>query len=185
VDYSPIFALLLVYGSAATLFFWVKWMGKILIVLHNATEEIEEKFSKGQMAALFGLTLMTILLCGGFAAVAHQFIDPYVMANFGEKIDLRAGNLIIIAIMLTLVCLFPLSFLFYGRKIKVVDPYLGGANVASGSQFRNALGEAKAMEMHNYYLNSLFPEKKWLRAGVLIAWLLLAAQITVGVIPWR
>ena len=39
------------------------------------------------------------------------------------------GNIIIMTIMMVMVMLFPLSFINYGRGVKVMDAYLGGANV--------------------------------------------------------
>ena len=39
------------------------------------------------------------------------------------------GNIVIMMIMMVMVMLFPLSFLNYGRGVKVMDAYLGGANV--------------------------------------------------------
>jgi hypothetical protein len=87
------------------------------------------------------------------------------------------GNLIIMIIMLALVALFPLSFFHYGRNVKVVDPYLGGANTALGNQFTGSAGAVQQMSMHNYYLADLLPEKKVMLVGVVLAGLLLAGLL--------
>ena len=80
-------------------------------------------------------------------------------------------------IMMAMVMLFPLSFLNYGRGVKVVDAYLGGANVNSSTRF---LGSASAVEnvtMNNYYLRSLFDEAWLSRWGVIGGALLLAVML--------
>ena len=91
------------------------------------------------------------------------------------------GNVIIMIIMLALVSLFPLSFLNYGRNVKVVDPYLGGANTGQGNQFTGSAGAVHGMSMQNYYLVALLPEAKLMQAGAVLAGLLLAGLLLLKV----
>ena len=39
VDVSPLLAVLVAFGGAANLFFWVKWMGKLLLAINPPTGE--------------------------------------------------------------------------------------------------------------------------------------------------
>ena len=80
----------------------------------------------------------------------------------------------IMSIMLSMVLLFPLSFFNYGKKVKVVDAYLGGANVESHFQFRGSVSDVKSMQMKNYYLTKYFGETLWLKYGTMACVLILA-----------
>jgi ech hydrogenase subunit A len=81
--------------------------------------------------------------------------------------------------MLAMVMLFPLSFINYGKKVKVVDAYLGGANTESQVQFRGAGGAIHKMEMKNYYLESLFGESRLLKYSMWLCVVLILLMFVV------
>jgi ech hydrogenase subunit A len=146
----------LVFGSAATLFFWVKWVGKLLVI-DRPYNNVEGHVSKDQWFVLGMLTMLTILICAFFSPVANAMIEPYVFMVYGHMIEMSAGNVTIMAIMLTMVALFPLGFLQSFRKVKITDAYLAGANTGQRShQFTNSLGGVTDMAMKNYYLEDYF-----------------------------
>lgn len=182
VDAHPLFSLFIAFGSAATLFFWVKWMGKLLEVV-GARENVERGILAGEWCALYLLAGLTFGTCLFFPLISTWFIEPYVMGVFGASARMEAGNLIIMAIMLALVSLFPLSFVAYGRRVKVLDPFLSGANVGSPVHFRGAAGEIHEMAMRNYYFADFLGEERMYRAGVIAGVILLgglAVAMAVG-----
>jgi len=81
------------------------------------------------------------------------------------------------SIMLAMVALFPLSFFNYGRRVKVLDAYLGGANV-SGGAYQGAAGGVHEIQMSNYYLTDILNEERIFRYGVLAG---LALSIALAV----
>ncbi len=176
VDALPLLTCFIVFGSAATLFFWVKWMGELLEVV-QPHENVEKKIGRGEWTALYTLSVLTFGTCMLFPLISRFLIEPYITSVFGHVTTMSQGNLIIMIIMLALVALFPLSFFHYGRNVKVVDPYLGGANTALGNQFTGSAGAVQQMSMHNYYLADLLPEKKVMLVGVVLAGLLLAGLL--------
>jgi ech hydrogenase subunit A len=176
VDYNPLLAIFVVFGSSATLFFWVKWMGKLIIVSENK-EEMESGISKSQWLPLTVLSFLTISVCGFFPLVSSVLIEPYCLEIYGRTITMSSGNIVIMSIMLTMVMLFPLSFINYGKKVKVVDAYLGGANVNNNVQFRGSAGAIENMSMHNYYLEDYFGEKRFLKFGIVISVVLVIAML--------
>ena len=182
IDANPLLAIILIFGSSATLFFWVKWLGKVLIVDRDYKTD-ETSVVKAQWFVLGSLALMTILICALFAPVAKFLIEPYIMSVYGKVISIGAGNMITMSIMLTLVCLFPLTFLRYDKGVRVVDAYLSGANTANKSfQFLGSLRDVKDMEMKNYYLQGAFGETSLMRLGVILGILFVVAVIVIGVI---
>ncbi|MBF0483671.1 MAG: NADH-quinone oxidoreductase subunit L [Candidatus Omnitrophica bacterium] len=178
IDFSPFSAVFLIFGSAATLFFWVKWLGKVLIV-DKPYENIEKGIPTGQWIAMGTLSVLTVFICGFFAWVAHNLIDPYVAAIYGNVMVLSKGNIVIMGIMLLMVCLFPLTFLDYGSGVKLSDPYLAGANVGHKGQYQAAL-EVKDMEMKNYYLNDYFNEERLMYLGVILGVLFVLGLFVLG-----
>lgn len=92
------------------------------------------------------------------------------------------GNITIMMIMMLMVMLFPLSFLHYGRGVKVMDAYLGGANVQSSVRFLGSGRQVHPVTMNNYYLRDFFDEAWLTRAGVRCGGALLA--IMLGFAAW-
>jgi ech hydrogenase subunit A len=171
VDAYPSLTVFIAFGSAATLFFWVKWMGKLVEVV-GTHERIRKELVLGESIALYGLSAATALACLLFPLISTCFIAPYVAEVYFHSAALPngdiigQGNTIIMMIMMAMVMLFPITFFNYGRGVRVTDAYLGGANLHSSTRF---LGSASAVEnvtMHNYYLHSLFDEAWLSRWGV-------------------
>jgi ech hydrogenase subunit A len=166
VDFNPLLAVFVVFGSSATLFFWVKWMGKLLEVT-KAHQNLERGIEAKQWASLGALAALTLAICGFYPLVSTLLIEPYVIDIYGTIRTMSPGNILIMSIMLGLVALFPLTFFVYGRRVKVVDPYLGGGNVDSSFSFQGAAGEVKSMRMSNYYLGKAFGERTLSTAGLI------------------
>jgi ech hydrogenase subunit A len=178
VDYNPLLAVFVVFGSSATLFFWVKWMGKMITVV-NKEYDLEEGMNKSEMIPLYILSFLTIGLCGFFPAISAALIQPYVIEIYGTTIAMSHGNVVIMSIMLAMVMLFPLSFINYGKRVKVVDAYLGGANVETNTSFRGAGNSIKDMAMKNYYMEKYFGEARLYRFGILFCFIFLVSMFMV------
>jgi ech hydrogenase subunit A len=179
VDAYPSLSVFIAFGSAATLFFWVKWMGKLVQVVGPAPR-IKKELVLGEAIALYGLSAATALACLLFPLISSHFIEPYIYTVFGQSASLGEGNVIIMTIMMAMVMLFPLSFMNYGRGVKVVDAYLGGANVHSSVQFRSIADSVQDVEIGNYYLRNIFSEAWLSRWGVIGCAALLVAMLTLA-----
>jgi ech hydrogenase subunit A len=179
VDTYPSLSVFIAFGSAATLFFWVKWMGKLVQVVGPANR-VKKELVLGEAIALYGLSAATALACLLFPRISSIFIEPYIYAVYGQSASLGEGNVIIMTIMMGMVMLFPLSFMNYGRGVKVVDAYLGGANVHSSVRFRSIAGSVQDVEIGNYYLRNIFSEAWLSRWGVIGCAALLVAMLTLA-----
>ena len=175
VDASPLLSIFIVFGSAATLFFWVKWMGKLVQVVGPA-ERIKKEMVLGEAVALYGLAAATFLTCLLFPLISSSFVKPYILDVYGKFADLGQGNVIIMMIMMAMVLLFPISLIGEGKGPKVVDAYLGGANVKGGERFRTIAGTVQDVSIGNYYLQNFFNEAQLSRWGVIGCIMLLTAM---------
>jgi len=179
VDAYPSLSVFIAFGSAATLFFWVKWMGKLVQVVGPA-DRIRKELVLGEAIALYGLSAATALACLLFPRISSFFIEPYIYTVYGQSASLGEGNVIIMTIMMGMVMLFPLSFMNYGRGVKVVDAYLGGANVHSSVRFRSTADSVQDVAIGNYYLRNIFSEVWLSRWGVIGCAALLVAMLTLA-----
>jgi hypothetical protein len=92
------------------------------------------------------------------------------------------GNTIIMVAMMVVVMLFPLSFLSRGRGVKVVDPYLGGANIEGRTGFAASGGAVESVVMRNYYLGGVLNEMWLTRVAVAGSAVLLAVMIIWAIV---
>lgn len=182
VDASPVLSVFIVFGSAATLFFWVKWMGKLLEVV-TPHPRIEKELDLGESIALHGLAAATFLACLLFPLISTHFILPYVAGVYGPTAAVMSqGNITIMIIMMALVMLFPITFLNYGRGVRVTDAYLGGANVRGSTHFRSSADSVQEVAIGNYYLRDILSETWLARWGVIGSAALLAAMLWLAIL---
>ncbi len=184
IDYNPIFGLVLAFGSSATLFFYTKWMGKVLTI-EDGIDAHEEEISLWEWSTLFIISILTVVVCIVFPFITTQIISPYLLSVFGETPLLDTFNIsMIVLIMVGLIILVPAGLLYYSkffRDYKRVGVYLGGANTDS-THYRNAFGTPVHADLKNYYLADFFNERELLFTGIIGAIALIAVMFGVSLL---
>ncbi len=178
IDFNPIMAILLAFGSAPTMFFWTKWLGKITTVIDNK-ENIESKVNIGEWVPLFILAFLTILVCAIFPLISSTLVEPYLRSAYGIAVSLSKGNIVIMLIMLGLVMLLPIRMLIPRKGLKYTTAYMNGTNVADSSKFQGSMGKEMELQMRNYYLGDYFNERKLMNAGTFACIALLVMMLEV------
>jgi ech hydrogenase subunit A len=185
VDTNPGMAIILAYGSAATVFFWVKWMGKIISVRHGEAEVMENRVSRWEWFTLDILAIATVLVCLAFPLISSGIINPYLAELFGGLPVPDASNVIItFLIMVGLLIVLPLGLFYFGianKNYRRVGTYLGGANIDNVT-FEGAMASTQTIEMKNYYLEKYFGEDRLFNVGVLISLTLLCVMFGVALL---
>ncbi len=179
VDYNPVLAAFVVFGGAAMLFFWVKWMGK-LITVTSPEKNLEQGISSTEWVPLVTLSFLTGALCLFFPVVCDALVEPFLEQVYHATVTIGRDNTIIMVIMLTMVALFPLSFFWYGKNVRVVDAYLGAANTGGSTEFRGSYGSGIKVEMKNYYLSKYFGEKKLFMLTLVVSIILVIIMLGVS-----
>ena len=156
------FALIMMicFGSAATLFYWTKWLGKLSAVVAGA-ERVDQHVHKDERFVHFTLVIMTIVLCITFPIISEVAVVPYLNNAFGgvESLALASHQMAILVIMS--VFLIILFALFFGRtKKKIVPIYLAGANKGDNLTFENSMHKPQAFSLKNWHMDAYFGEKK-------------------------
>jgi ech hydrogenase subunit A len=178
----PILALLLAFGSAPTLFFWTKWMGKIVSIpqdIHKARNGV----SGNEWTALGLLAALTMAACGLFPLIASTFITPYLIDNFSQRVNLESGNLIIMSIMLAFMIIVPLGFALYPKKWPLTPTYLSGANIGGSLKYRGAMGREREVGIRSYYLSGFLSEAGLTNVSVIATLVLIVAMFVTILLP--
>jgi ech hydrogenase subunit A len=176
--YGFVFVIILAFGSAITVFFWAKWMGKLITVTTDSSN-IEGEVDPHEWAAittLAGLSLITTLV---FPVLSTRLLEPFLMTNYGHVAQLSQDNMLIMILMLVLLVLMPLSILLPHRKHRHLGPYMGGRTTTHDMRFSGSLGVQKKTLLSNYYLHEYFGETKLRSWGIWLCSVLIAIMFAV------
>lgn len=179
-----VFVLLIAFGSGVTLFFWTKWLGR-LITRPRDEENIEGRVSLEEMSVLFTLSALTIGICLLFPWIARILIEPYVLEIYGKVTQLSQDNTLIMILMLVMILVLPLSMLYFktGRDRRQLAVYMGGRPTSTDMRFAGSAGIERQLELHNYYLEGYFGEGKLMRIGVVVTVLLILTMLELVIVP--
>ena len=159
---SIILIMVICFGSAATAFYWTKWMGKLSATVANQ-ENIEANVNPSENFVHLVLTALTVLVCICFPFVSKMVVVPYLTGginyDMNDILALNDTNMIICCIMVAvLVLLF--AFFFGKTKKKVVDIYMAGVNQGDNLTFEDSMFGAKPMTLRNWYMEGYFGDFK-------------------------
>jgi ech hydrogenase subunit A len=171
---NPIFPPIVIFGGSLMLFFWAKWMGKLIAV--TGRQPGQDKGVGIEWTALSGLALLTIAVCALYPLVGYYLIEP--LYGYDPMLSRRA--VMMVGIMLGLMLLLPMGFFIHWKNLVHVAPYLSGANVADPHQFMGSLGAARTWSFRNYYIEQYFGEKKLFRGTVAGSMALIALMFLVA-----
>ncbi|MDR0886619.1 MAG: NADH-quinone oxidoreductase subunit L [Clostridiales Family XIII bacterium] len=163
--------LIIVFGSAVTLFYWTKWLGKMVAIVANRTN-IEEKVNKSEWFTLTSLIGLIIVITLIFPLLSSTFVVPFiegVYAPFGTLVSaaIAEDNMIILVVMVAFILVLPL--LFYGKTNKrVVDLYMAGVNKGDNLTFIGSMGQEEEVRLRNWYMDDVFNEKRVNRIGLIV-----------------
>ena len=150
-------ALVLAFGSAPTLFFWSKWMGKLVAAPRMETEK-GGRLPKDEWLALGALGVFTFFACVLFLPMANFAVDPYVVRQYGITGSLEMDTLLSMIFMMVLLFALPFLYLLIPDKSRYAPGYLAGANVEGSGRFHAAMGKVRTVESRNYYLTTFLKE---------------------------
>ena len=182
--FGLIFIAILAFGGSATVFFWSKWMGKIISVMRDQTL-MEDTVKKEKWVVLYILTGLVVVVCLIFPLISSVLIEPFVLNIYGQTARLAQANLTIMIMMLCLLMIMPFSMLFYGKSAQPpVLPYMGGRPMDGPMHFAGSLGVSREIVLSNYYLEKTFGEQRLFMIGASLCWglLLIAGILLLGVI---
>jgi ech hydrogenase subunit A len=172
-----VLAAMLAFGSAPTLFFWSKWMGK-LVAMPRRAQPMQLPIPFDEATALVILTLVTCVACALFPLADWVFVQPFVDPLMSAGLIPIGGDRIpweTVAMMTTMLAglfVMPLIFWLFPPRFAAVSGYLAGGNLDGSASYQGAMGAERQVESRGYYLSGLIREQPVVRMGLAAAALL-------------
>ena len=91
VPYGMIFVVILAFGSALTVFFWAKWMGR-LIAVTPPVENSEIRVSRPEWIVLSLLAGLVVVATFLFPLISSYLIEPWIFTIYGHTTLLASGK---------------------------------------------------------------------------------------------
>jgi len=155
--------IILAYGSAATLFYWTKWMGKLVSKV-NMRQQSENEFHLDEEIPITILACLVVVSCFTFPIVSKYALIPYLNQVFKGQasMPIGAGDIKLMLYMLSMLIILPISFIpvYKNDKRRRVPIYMAGENTGDNETFYGACGTKRQVELHNWYMDSYFGTKR-------------------------
>lgn len=155
--------IILAYGSAATLFYWSKWMGKLVCYV-NVKKKEKHSFHKDEEIPIFIHVILVIVSCFTFPLISKYALVPYLTNLFGATtlIPIGTNDVKLMLFMLSMLIILPISFIPIYRKDKrrKVPIYMAGENTGDNMSFNGSLGATQKLELRNWYMEGFFGTKR-------------------------
>ncbi|HIU64983.1 MAG TPA: NADH-quinone oxidoreductase subunit L [Candidatus Avacidaminococcus intestinavium] len=172
IDSDNILAVTVIaYGSAATLFYWTKWMGKLVSstrgkIPSNSVPVTEE----GPIAMQ---ALLIILSCLSFPLISHYVLVPFLTESYGQVavIPLEISDIIIMLATMSILLLMPIGILPFYKKDKrlITTVYMSGANAGDNLSYYTAGNTPKQFQLTNWYMRNFINVKKLLQTSAVLS----------------
>jgi ech hydrogenase subunit A len=167
---SPIVLILMVAGSALTIFFWAKWLGRITTASYHHSYTIE-KVSRWMSSVLITMCVMVLAACLGSLPIYRLVIKPISLKVFGsdstasipllDSVDAFLAWPLLVVLGTILLAIIVGAALFKKSHLRL--PYLCGENVStpeSDYMFLSVADKPSRALLNSYYLSPIFGENK-------------------------
>lgn len=175
---NVVLVLFIAYGSATTMFYWTKWLAKLLC-FHIPRETVKDVTHKDEYVSMFFHAAVMLLLCLLLPLVAIWVVNPIVRELFGNSTDvLSMSVLTTMAIMLVSIFIVPVAMFFISRRShrEIVPIYMNGINEGDNRFFMNSYGKKEHLYLSNWYLRFEFGRRHLRIPSIIMA----AAVLVIG-----
>ena len=166
---NVVFLILLAFGSAATFFYWAKWLGKLSGVAQKA-KNVEGGVHNAEWAAIGFISFLLLACCVMLPVISQFVIGPYLEFTYHEVPQLiDVDNMIIMVAIVVFIAIVLLTPWGRAGKKRRVSVYLGGTCTdPDGRQYHASMGRTMTSSKRNWYLADVFPEDLLTRVGIII-----------------
>ena len=162
VDVNNIMLVIFIcFGSATTMFYWTKWMAKLI----SQTNEppVKDITKKNEMISLSIHAVLMILLCMLFPLLSKIYVEPMLFEQFGkESAVLPMTVMYMLVVLICFIFLVPMFAYFSTKKMhaKKKLSYMNGINAGDNDHFVDSFGDEKQLQMSNWYFKDFFGQRK-------------------------
>lgn len=167
--HQPLVLFLVIAGSALTIFFWAKWLGRITTASYHDTYKIET-VSPWMSGVLVTMGAGVLVACLSAMPLYHAIIKPISLTVFGQ---VPAGESLTLLdsvdqflswplfVVLGAIVLASITSMLFFKHSQVRLPFLCGENVTDGDfsfEFRSLADKKDRALLNSYYLSPIFGE---------------------------
>ena len=182
VDESNILLVLFIcFGSATTMFYWTKWMTK-LISFTDTEIKVKDITKKDELFSLSIHAILMIALCLLFPLLSKTYVEPLLFEMFGHATAvLPTAVLYLLIVIICVIFCVPILAYKYSEHIEVSKKlsYMNGINVGNNKEFVDSFGEPKHLFMSNWYFRVLFGQRKLMVPCEIISAIFMIALLAV------
>lgn len=167
--------LFLVFGTASTSFYWGKWLGKIMAVIHKS-QALRDTTHIGEWEAIYPLAVLVVMMCMLFPFISSYLIQPVLNQMFDTIVPpvIGGSDIGVMLLMLSLVISIPIAGVVVSRhRSGITDQntrsYMSGINAGDDRHFLNSYGDVQPLYMSNWYMIDLIGELRILKPCQMIA----------------
>lgn len=180
-SHNYLLVIFLAYGSATTMFYWTKWLSK-LVSLHHTREPVTDRTHRDQYLSMFVHAAATLGLCLLFPLVSDRVVDPIVRTLLGSAHAVLSMNVLTTMVIMVVSVLFVPTLMFVLTRSThrdYVPIYMGGANEGDNTYFVNSYGEPEHLYLSNWYMRFEFGMRRLMRPAVIVSAGVLAVMLCV------
>ncbi len=168
VDAGNVLLILFIcFGSATTLFYWTKWLCKI-IACPATFKRSPNTTSANQWFSIIAHAVIMIMLCIMLPFISKGIVTPYLSGVFNNVVEvIGVTDMIIMIGILFSLFIFPMlvNLMMPGIETSKTLSYMGGINTGDHIHFTDSFDNQKKLFLSNWYMTDIFGEKKlWLPA---------------------
>lgn len=186
---NPLLILFIAFGSSTTMFYWTKWMAKI-IGPPRVDTPLRDVTKKNEYASLYIHAVIMIVVCLLCVPMSKYVVLPIELSLFGSAtMTLDSADIMVMVILLVAIVVLPLvCYLGTKRhKRKHVISYMNGVNAGDNKNFIDSYGEEKQLYTANWYMMDYLAENKLLTPCVIISaavLIIMMCLIIGGAVTW-
>jgi len=179
-DNNIVMVILIVFGSATTMLYWTKWMTKLISTTNEP--KIKDITKRNEMISLAIHAFLMIALCISFPLLSKIYVVPLLQEMYGTYVTvLSMSMLYTLVVIICFIFAVPLITFSFTKKIHVNQKlsYMSGINEGDNDSFTDAYGEAKKLQMSNWYFKDVTGQRKLMVPCEIFATVLLIVMLSV------
>lgn len=168
------------YGSATTMFYWTKWMGKLISATNDPP--VRDITKRNEVISLTIHAVFMIALCVLFPLLSKIFVEPLMLEMFGvAQAVLPMSVLYMLVILICFIFIVPLLAYVFSKRIRDVDKiaYMSGINEGDDDSFTDAFGEPKKLVISNWYFKDFFGQRKLMAPCIAITTAVIVVELVI------
>lgn len=180
---SVILVLFVAFGSATTLFYWMKWIATVLASKNNDVKA-KNTTSANQWVSILLHSLFMVVLCFTFPFLSNSLIEPYIKLVYNNATSvISSDNLVIMMIMLVGIFVIPSAAWLTAKetRYKKAPRYINGVNAGDQMNYIDSMGEKKRFFLANWYMEDIFGEKKLWNPSIIISIILVVVFMVLSI----